>query len=510
MPPRSSLFARIASSRVKWTVFAVWVVVIFASFGSGVPEKYTDAQENESTSFLPGDAESTKALTAAEELQGSELAPAVIVYRREGGLTAADRQKIAADVKELTAKRFPGAVADGSTAASGGNQSSGSEQQTPQGDLPEGCGGPTTPLPGQPNGYAPFVGPDLLGGRGRGPRARLREGRRRERHAARPRRLLARHGVRPRRRAGGQGDRRRRLRGGRDRGLREHQRHPARRGDAAGDRPADPDLQVADLPLHPARRGHLRRVPVADARLLPLRDRGDDQRPVELDHVHPRPRRGHRLCAVDRRALSRGDAPRGGQVRRDAVGADLGRTRGLRQRGDGHRRPLLPVHRAGQRHLRPRPARRARRLLRGALDADLPAGAAADLRPPRLLAVRPAHGNDPPDGGSALAGRPLAARGQQRRRARQGGGRHAPVRGPPPADARQRAAAPALGRQDPVARLPARRPRLHALRAAARAARAPGRRHARLLERASAPAPPRTRSARSRAPSPCSRSCASA
>src|SRR5690606_19073437 len=27
------------------------------------------------------------------------------------------------------------------------------------GDLPEGCGGPTTPIPGQPDGYAPFVGP---------------------------------------------------------------------------------------------------------------------------------------------------------------------------------------------------------------------------------------------------------------------------------------------------------------------------------------------------------------
>ena len=58
---------------------------------AGVPEKYTDAQENESTSFLPGDAESTKALTAAEELQGGELAPAVILYRRESGLTAADK-----------------------------------------------------------------------------------------------------------------------------------------------------------------------------------------------------------------------------------------------------------------------------------------------------------------------------------------------------------------------------------------------------------------------------------
>ena len=62
---------------------------------ANLPGKFTDAEENESTSFLPGDAESTKVLTAAEELQGGELAPAVIVYRRESGLTPADLQKIA-------------------------------------------------------------------------------------------------------------------------------------------------------------------------------------------------------------------------------------------------------------------------------------------------------------------------------------------------------------------------------------------------------------------------------
>ncbi len=63
MRRRSSLFAAVAGSRAKWLVFGVWFVVIFLAFGSGIPEKYTDAQENESTSFLPGDAESTKALT---------------------------------------------------------------------------------------------------------------------------------------------------------------------------------------------------------------------------------------------------------------------------------------------------------------------------------------------------------------------------------------------------------------------------------------------------------------
>ena len=99
---RRSIFAVAAGRRAKWIVFLIWLVGIFIAFGANLPGKFTDAEENESTSFLPGDAESTKVLTAAEELQGGELAPAVILYRRESGLTAADRQKIVEDVGRLT------------------------------------------------------------------------------------------------------------------------------------------------------------------------------------------------------------------------------------------------------------------------------------------------------------------------------------------------------------------------------------------------------------------------
>jgi RND superfamily putative drug exporter len=159
-PQRRSIFAMAAGPRAKWIVFLIWLVGIFVAFGANLPGKFTDAEENESTSFLPGDAESTKVLTAAEELQGGELAPAVIVYRRDSGLTAADKQKIVEDVGRLTERRFPAVVADGATAASGGeNQGGGQGGGAPPGDVPEGCGGPTTPIPGQPGDYAPFVGP---------------------------------------------------------------------------------------------------------------------------------------------------------------------------------------------------------------------------------------------------------------------------------------------------------------------------------------------------------------
>ena len=157
---RGSFFTFPAGRRAKWIVFALWILGIFVAAGpAGLPEKFTDAEDNESTSFLPGDAESTDALEATEQLQDGELAPAVIVYRRAGGLTPADFGQIRADVREMTAERFPSVVGDGATAAAGGKSGEPNEAQPPPGSLPPGCGAPTTTIAGQPADYAPFVGP---------------------------------------------------------------------------------------------------------------------------------------------------------------------------------------------------------------------------------------------------------------------------------------------------------------------------------------------------------------
>ena len=103
MNSRRSIFAVAAGPRSKWVVFLIWLIGIFIAAGPAqLPTKFADAENNESTSFLPGDAESTKALTATEDLQGGELAPAVIVYQRESGLTPADRRKIVEDVRRMT------------------------------------------------------------------------------------------------------------------------------------------------------------------------------------------------------------------------------------------------------------------------------------------------------------------------------------------------------------------------------------------------------------------------
>ncbi|HEV2058007.1 MAG TPA: MMPL family transporter [Solirubrobacteraceae bacterium] len=102
----ASLLAHAAQRRINWIIVAIWFAAIFGSFAANLPGKFADAEQNESSSFLPGDAESTKALEISERLQGGEIAPMVIVYRRDSGLTAGDRRRIAADVRELNQQDY--------------------------------------------------------------------------------------------------------------------------------------------------------------------------------------------------------------------------------------------------------------------------------------------------------------------------------------------------------------------------------------------------------------------
>jgi RND superfamily putative drug exporter len=103
-----SPFSFPAGRRAKWVVFAVWIVVVAGVNIAGLPTKFMDAEKNDSASFLPGAAESTKALAVTKKLNRGDVAPSVVVYRRSGGLTAQDRQRIEGDVVKLNAatRRF--------------------------------------------------------------------------------------------------------------------------------------------------------------------------------------------------------------------------------------------------------------------------------------------------------------------------------------------------------------------------------------------------------------------
>ena len=97
----SSLLSFSTGKIARWLVVVAWFVAIFAIFGANIPGKFSDAENNESVSYLPGDAEATRALQKVSDLTDGEQAGIVIVYRRDGGLTPADQKTVKTDVKDL-------------------------------------------------------------------------------------------------------------------------------------------------------------------------------------------------------------------------------------------------------------------------------------------------------------------------------------------------------------------------------------------------------------------------
>src|SRR4029453_6428637 len=86
----------------KWVVLGVWGVV-FAVAGP-LAGKLNSAQQNDSSAWLPHNAESTQVVELAKRFAPSDSFPALVVYARPGGaLTPADGVKVPAD-----AKRFAG------------------------------------------------------------------------------------------------------------------------------------------------------------------------------------------------------------------------------------------------------------------------------------------------------------------------------------------------------------------------------------------------------------------
>jgi len=100
-PVRSGLFAIAADRKAKWIVAGVWLAVLLGSLALELPGRFADAEQNENIDYLPASAESTEALGVTKRLNDGDVAPAIVVYRRDGGLTPVDRAAIAANVAEL-------------------------------------------------------------------------------------------------------------------------------------------------------------------------------------------------------------------------------------------------------------------------------------------------------------------------------------------------------------------------------------------------------------------------
>ncbi len=105
----SGVFTFAASRRGKWLLALAWLVL--AAAAGSVASKFQDAQKNDPASYLPGSAESSKALTAVTRISGGDqVTDTVVVYRRLSGLTAGDLPMIEAHRRQLNPGLPPGSA----------------------------------------------------------------------------------------------------------------------------------------------------------------------------------------------------------------------------------------------------------------------------------------------------------------------------------------------------------------------------------------------------------------
>ncbi len=92
----------VSGRRTKWLVLVAWIIVFAAM--APLSGKLQDETEDDTASYLPESTESTEVVNILdEEFSAGETTIGLIVYQREGGLSDADEQKIAADAKEIEA-----------------------------------------------------------------------------------------------------------------------------------------------------------------------------------------------------------------------------------------------------------------------------------------------------------------------------------------------------------------------------------------------------------------------
>ncbi|HEY2442300.1 MAG TPA: MMPL family transporter [Streptosporangiaceae bacterium] len=108
---RARAIMGIASGRrAKWAVLAFWLIVVVVA--GPLSGKLTGAEKNDSSSWLPAKAESTKVLDIQSRFQSPNIFAGVVVYDRPSGLTSADRAKALADAHQFAgvAHVVPGQV----------------------------------------------------------------------------------------------------------------------------------------------------------------------------------------------------------------------------------------------------------------------------------------------------------------------------------------------------------------------------------------------------------------
>jgi RND superfamily putative drug exporter len=84
---------------VPWAVLGLWLAALVLA--GPLAGKFSDVQQNRAVDYLPDSADSTQVARIQDELPGGESTDLVLVYHRDGGLTAADRRTAADQVTEV-------------------------------------------------------------------------------------------------------------------------------------------------------------------------------------------------------------------------------------------------------------------------------------------------------------------------------------------------------------------------------------------------------------------------
>ncbi|WP_329117072.1 MMPL family transporter [Streptomyces sp. NBC_01465] len=84
---------------LPWSMLAFWIAVI--AVAGPLAGKLADVQQNRAVDYLPAGADSTQAAKIQDRLPGGESTDLVLVYHRDGGLTAADRTTAAHQIDQI-------------------------------------------------------------------------------------------------------------------------------------------------------------------------------------------------------------------------------------------------------------------------------------------------------------------------------------------------------------------------------------------------------------------------
>ncbi|MFE7272890.1 MMPL family transporter [Streptomyces sp. NPDC057623] len=93
---RTSTRRRVA---VPWLVLGLWIAVL--ALASPFASKLADVQRDRAVDYLPASADSTQVASIEDRLPGGEATEMVVVYHRDGGLTAGDRATAAEQIDRI-------------------------------------------------------------------------------------------------------------------------------------------------------------------------------------------------------------------------------------------------------------------------------------------------------------------------------------------------------------------------------------------------------------------------